>query len=116
MTRLDISENSIRASGCKALVGALAGNQVMRELNVASNQLTLKSDAQSFSDVDMSGVTALADVISGMGAMSKFTFSGDFSDSKPVTMTTTMTEADFSGKALGVSGSMMVAAFLPKCQ
>jgi hypothetical protein len=50
------------------------------------------------------------------GAMSKFTFSGDYSDSKPVTMTTTMTEADFSGKALGVSGSMMVAAFLPKCQ
>jgi hypothetical protein len=48
--------------------------------------------------------------------MSKFTFSGDYSDSKPVTMTTTMTEADFSGKALGVSGSMRVAAFLPKCQ
>jgi hypothetical protein len=31
-------------------------------------------------------------------------------------METTMTEADFSGKALGVSGGMMVAAFLPKCQ
>ena len=75
MTRLDISENSIRASGCKALVEALAGNQVMRELNVASNQLTLKSDAQSFSDVDMSGVTALADVISGMGALSKLDLS-----------------------------------------
>jgi hypothetical protein len=31
-------------------------------------------------------------------------------------METTMTEADFSGKDLGVSGGMMVAAFLPKCQ
>jgi hypothetical protein len=27
-----------------------------------------------------------------------------------------MTEADFSGKELGVSGGMMVAAFLSKCQ
>ena len=49
-------------------------------------------------------------------ALSAFTFSGDYSSSEPVTMETTMTEADFSGKKLGVSGGMMVAAFLPKCQ
>ena len=46
--------------------------------------------------------------------MMKFTFSGDAGYS--VTMETTMTEADFSGKYLGISGGMMVAAFLPKCQ
>jgi hypothetical protein len=50
------------------------------------------------------------------GALSTFTFSGDASSSQPVTMETTMTAADFSGKELGVSGGMMVAAFLPKCQ
>jgi hypothetical protein len=50
------------------------------------------------------------------GALSTFTFSGDYSDNKPVTMETTMTEADFSVKRLGVSGSMLIAAFLPKCQ
>jgi hypothetical protein len=48
--------------------------------------------------------------------LSMFTFSGDYSSSQFVTMETTMTEADFSGKELGVSGGMMVAAFLPKCQ
>jgi hypothetical protein len=48
--------------------------------------------------------------------LSTFTFSGDYGWSKPVTMETTMTEADFSGKALGLSGGMMVAAFTPKCQ
>jgi hypothetical protein len=32
------------------------------------------------------------------GALSTFTFSGDYSSSKPVTMETTMTEADFSGQ------------------
>jgi hypothetical protein len=30
-------------------------------------------------------------------------------------METSMAEADFGGKALGVSGAIMVAAFLPKC-
>jgi hypothetical protein len=51
-----------------------------------------------------------------MGAILKFTFSGDYDSSEPVTMEITMTEADFSEKGLGVSGGMMVAAFLPKCQ
>ena len=47
--------------------------------------------------------------------MSRFTFSGDHYDSKPVTMETSMVEADFSGKVFGASGAIMVAAFLPKC-
>jgi hypothetical protein len=58
----------------------------------------------------------LAGVVKDMGALSTFTFQGDDSSSGPVTMETTMTGADFSGKKLGTSGSMMVAAFLPKCQ
>jgi hypothetical protein len=58
---------------------------------------------------------ALVDTPSDNRALSTFTFSGDYSD-EPVTMEITMTEADLSGKALGVSGGMMVAAFLPKCQ
>jgi hypothetical protein len=62
------------------------------------------------------GVTTLANAIHDMRSLSTFTFSGDWSSSEPVTMETTMTEADFSGKKLGVSGGMMVAAFLPKCQ
>jgi hypothetical protein len=61
------------------------------------------------------GVTALANVIPDMGAISKFTFSGDRFNSKPVTMETSMVEADFGGKGLGLSGAIMVAAFLPKC-
>jgi hypothetical protein len=50
-----------------------------------------------------------------MGALSKFTFSGDDEDSEPVTMETSMVEADFGAKGLGASGAIMVAAFLPKC-
>ena len=39
-----------------------------------------------------------------------------FGDNQAVTMKTDMTEADFSGKQLGPSGAIIVAAFLPKCQ
>jgi hypothetical protein len=49
-----------------------------------------------------------------MGALTKFTFSGD-DNRKLATMETTMTVADFSGKGLGVSGAIMLSAFLPKC-
>jgi hypothetical protein len=49
------------------------------------------------------------------GAISQFAFSGDRGDSKPVTMETSMVEADFSQKGLGVSGAILVGAFLPKC-
>jgi hypothetical protein len=49
------------------------------------------------------------------GGISKFAFSGDDNDSKPVTMKTSMVEADFHGKGLGISGTIMVGAFLPKC-
>jgi hypothetical protein len=61
------------------------------------------------------GFTALANAIPDMGAISTFTFSGDSNDSKPVTMETSMVEADFGGKYLGASGAIMAAAFLPKC-
>jgi hypothetical protein len=49
-----------------------------------------------------------------MEAMSTFTFSGDYSN-EPVTMETSMTEADLSGKGLSSSGAFMLSAFLPKC-
>jgi hypothetical protein len=120
MTRLDISKNHLRANGCKALAEALAGNQVMQELNVADNQLALKADAQTESDVDISGVTTLADVISGMGALTKLIFGGDayydeqrkWVTPEPATLEVGMTEADFSNKNLGASGAMIISAWL----
>jgi hypothetical protein len=56
----------------------------------------------------------IANDINDMRAILKFTFSGD-DNSKSVIMETTMTVADFSGKGLGVSGSILLSAFFPKC-
>eukprot|EP00935_MAST-01C_sp_MAST-1C-sp1_P000241 g241.t1 len=85
----------------------------MQELNIASNYLGKNSDW----DDDISGVIAIGDAIPTMRALVKFTFSGQVDGDKgpPVTMETSMVEADFSGKELGVSGAIMLAAFLPKC-
>jgi glutamate-1-semialdehyde aminotransferase len=103
LTKFNISSNEIRAEGGKALAAGLQGNQVITELNIADNNLTSGIN-------DVSGVIALADVISGMRAMMSLTFG----DKEVVTMTTKMTEANFSGK-LYSSEAQIVAAFLPKC-
>jgi hypothetical protein len=110
---LDISSNILCVQGTKLLAKALEGNQTMTSLNISSSSMSYDNDGKKWGDV--SGAAALADVIPGMGTLSMLTFSGDDSSSEPVTMETTMTEVDFSGKALVVSGGMMVAAFLPKC-
>jgi hypothetical protein len=57
----------------------------------------------------------LSDIPSDNRAILKFTFSGDFMFSKPVTMETTMVVANFGEKGLCVSGAIMLSAFLPKC-
>ena len=106
MTKFDISSNDLRAEGTKLLAAALKGNQIVTELNISSNNMNYGSAWG-----DMSGIIALVNVISDMGAMSSFTFG----DRQAVTMTTTMTEMDFSGKELGVSEAIMISAFLPKC-
>jgi hypothetical protein len=106
LTKFDISENMIRAEGGKLLAAGLKGNQVIIVLNIADNQLGLDANV----DDDMSGIIALADVIPGMGALSNFTFG----DKQAVTMTTVMTDANFSGK-LKPHEAQSVAAFLPKC-
>ena len=36
----------------------------------------------------------------------------DFKDAPPVTLDTSMSEADFSGKHLGVSGALILVAFI----
>ena len=59
------SDNDIRCDGGKALFAALNGNQVMKEINVASNNLAFNASGEG----DMSGVIAIADAIPTIGAL-----------------------------------------------
>jgi hypothetical protein len=131
-TELDMSDKDIGAAGAVMLAAEILGNRALSSLNLADNCLSRAAgwephayhvgwfsgpngEFEQQAPQDMSGTITLAGAIRDMGALSTFTFGGDYS-SEPVTMETTMTKADFSGKKLGVSGGMMVAAFLPKCQ
>jgi hypothetical protein len=63
LTKLGISDNDIRAEGGKALAEAIRGNQVITELNIASNNLGRDANFK----LEMSGVASLAAVIPDMG-------------------------------------------------
>ena len=101
----------------KALAEALKANLTLKELDVSGNTWEdeigkPKGDGPGFAQ-------ELAFGVATSRAMTKLTISGDDDDddeSKPVTIETTMTKADFSGKNLHAAGAIMLAAFLPKCR
>jgi hypothetical protein len=98
------------AEAGRAFADMLALNTVLKELDLSSQKVGWSGE-----NLDAAFAKEFAVGISGNGTISMFTFSGDRSDSKPVTMDTSMVEADFGGKCLGISGAIMAAAFLPKC-
>jgi hypothetical protein len=105
LTKIGISNNDIRAEGGKALAEALRGNQVITELNIASNNLGSDANWQ----VEVSGIANLADVIPGMGAISTLivnTFALPIQDIK------SKAELDFSGKELFDDDAIIIAALM----
>jgi Ran GTPase-activating protein (RanGAP) involved in mRNA processing and transport len=72
LSKFDISKNALAAAGAKALATALEVNQVITELNIASNELWRNDRA-----MDMSGINALSDAISDMGALIKLDISSN---------------------------------------
>jgi hypothetical protein len=136
-TVADLSGLRMDADDAAILASELPNKRVMKSLDISSNNLIsyklplgwwrgqdgmFRSPLGSCqegpppygTELMLEGIIPIADAISKTGAISKFTFSGDSSNST-VTMETSMTEADFSGKGLGVSGAIMLWAFLPKC-
>jgi hypothetical protein len=111
---LSLKSNNLRAAGGKALAEGLKGNQVIAELNIAGNYLGLDGS----SGTDLSGAIALAEVIPDMGALSTLTFSGERywngrnHSEDAVSITTALTDADFSGKHLGSPGAIILAAWI----
>jgi hypothetical protein len=105
MTNLNLASNSLVDEGAKIVAAFLP-----KCTYVAPSQRVL----YPISPPDIPK-TDIPYILSDNRAISQFTFSGDRSDSKPVTMETSMTEADFSGKGLGLSGAILLSVFLPKC-
>ena len=112
LEKLNISNNSLgKAETGQALGEMLKANAVLKELDVSNNTYAYYDHGWK-SKTDPGFAAGLADGLSANGALETITFG----DNQAVTMKTVMIEADFSGKELGVSGAIIVAAFLPKCQ
>jgi hypothetical protein len=129
---LSLKSNNLCAGGGKALAEGLKGNQVITELNLADNHMGLKSDAKSIADVDISGVIALAEAISGMGAMTSLHVGmNNILEKEMKAIITiamskesmkilcevpikdkTLLKLDISGKSLGYEGALVVAEYL----
>ena len=65
LVKFDMSNNELCAAGSKALAEALTGNQIMTELNIASNYM----GAVDGGTTDLSGIIAIGDAIPTMGAL-----------------------------------------------
>ena len=72
----------------------------LKELNIASSKLSAEE----------AGI--VAEEIKDNGALSKLTFSCDWSSTKVIILDATATELDLSNKGLEVAGAQLVAAFL----
>jgi hypothetical protein len=110
---LDLSKNDLRSEGLSVVSEALKSTSI-KQLNIADNMVTYNQQNQQ----DMSGVIKFAKDMKDMGSLSKLIFNGGvnsrhgWEEGGTVTMDTTMTEADFSGKKLGPAGAQILVAFM----
>ena len=127
LEKLNISANAIASKEAgKALAEVLKTNTVLKELDVSDNMRKNRygdvvggcnsGDGPGFAKELAAGVSA-------NGALATITFGDEFGDifgdriDGTATLSTSMTQADFSSKNLGPSGAVhIVVAFLPKCQ
>jgi hypothetical protein len=120
LSKLDLSGNNIGgqpmqhgwvSSVCAmtALGASLVACGTVTDLSISNNNLNPED------------IPGFAEHLKDMGSLSKLTWSGEqwvnketgeLEDAPPVTLDTTMTEADFSNKHLGACGAMILAAFI----
>lgn len=77
LTKIDISNNHLQAEGSKAIASALKDNNVLKEMNIASNSLGYKTFRDGGIKADTSGVIAICDAITTMEALVKFDISNN---------------------------------------
>ena len=114
LVKIDISNNLLYAGGSKALADGLKDNQILQELNIASNQMNMRGGAIDWSDTDISGIIAISDAIATMGALEKLLIgANDIQGAEAgkaignaITVNTVLKELDISGERNFGQGNM----------
>ena len=109
MVSANLLNNRIGAAQAHNLATILKEHATLKSL--CGNEGDETELGMSGNDMGPDGAIMLAPEIVANGALATITFG----DKQAVTMTTAMTEADFSGKLNGYEANI-VAAFLQKCQ
>jgi hypothetical protein len=117
ISSVNVLFNGISTEQAHALANILKEHATLKSLcGNTGNETELDMSGESGCRLGAEGAIMLAPEIADNEALAKFVFSAQkWANSKSVTMETSMTVADFSGKGLGVSGTIMLSAFLPKC-
>ena len=108
LSSANLLSNNISVEQAEVLAGILKEHSTLKSL--CGNKGDETELDISGKHIGLEGAIMLAPEIIDNRALSSFTFG----DKQAVTMTTAMTEANFSGKLYGHE-AQMVAAFLPKC-
>jgi hypothetical protein len=110
ISSVNLLQNPIGIDQAKALASILKEHPTLKSICGNSGEETELD--MSGKEIGAEGAIMLAPEIAGNGALTKLTFG----DKQVVTMTTEMTEANFSGKLKTCAfEAQIVAAFLPKC-
>ena len=113
VTSLNVSMNSIPVKNMNAIIAIVEAKPAMKVLcTVPFRDKTITELNVSSQNLGVEGALVVSRYLVSNRALETITFG----DKQAVTMKADMIEADFSGKQLDVSGAIIVAAFLPKCQ
>ena len=113
MTSLHIGNNNIPVDTMNEIIAVVEAKPAMKVLcGVPFRDKTIIELDASSQSLGVEGALVISRYLENNGALETITFG----DEKAVTMEINMTEADLSGKELGASGAIIVAAFVPKCQ
>ena len=118
LENLHIGNNQIPIENMNEIIDIVEAKPAMKVLcAVPFRDKTITELDVSGQSLGVEGALVIRRYLENNGALAKFTFSGQvvYDEGPPVTMETSMLEADFSDKKLGASGAIMLAAFLPKC-
>jgi hypothetical protein len=74
LSSLNLATNGLYAEGTKLLAEVLKGNTIMTELNISDNSATWDGKKHG----EMSGITALADAIPDMGALTSLNLASNY--------------------------------------
>jgi Ran GTPase-activating protein (RanGAP) involved in mRNA processing and transport len=107
--------NLLSARSGMALQECLAKNKVITALDLSKNKC---QDVTKPGSDPTDFAAQLGPVFEGRSgsAVTNLTISGCFNVSEPLTMDTSMTTADFSGKCVDTGAAMLMASFMNRCQ